>query len=931
MQERYDLGGRWEILFDRDNQGLSREWNLGRWPEGAAQPIDVPSVWNTIEPRYTGPAFYRTGFTASHDWCGCSVRLRIGAANYLAQGWLNGTYVGQHEGGYTPFEFDLSDALRLGEENVLVFRVLALPQRGEIDGLSLDSVPCSKETWYYGHGGIWGRVELLIEPRVRCSDLFVEPDVDSERAWAHLEITNETLAEAQTKVEVCISDQAGAGIGSAGFEATLAPGRSLRDLWIPFGSVRLWSPADPHLYRCSVTVRARGHAEHVRETAFGMRTFSVREGEFLLNGEPIFLRGTLYQPNYPVSLLYPPDPSWPEREMEQIKQAGFNMLRAHVRPACPEYLEIADRIGMLVYEETSVAWLERTARFYEHAEREVREMILRDRNHPSIVIWGVFNENVLANVRAGFHCIDYARSLDPTRVVVDNSGGSLAIGQDFGWVDRAHVLTPGSDHPQVMQDIHAYLGAPVSQTVDDWLRTLGEYPCSVNIARERYYYDAPMRAYHEQFRDASDKIFVSELGYGGLCDLEKAAAGYEGREDLTDAKEILALEESLSQGMKKRGLDQVFGGPSGIAGAAQEIQVEGNRRQLNALLANPRISGYCHTEFNDVGWECHAGIVNIWREPKALWHALREINEPQHLISRLSRYAVCPGEGVELELTLLLEEPAAQAAEVAVEVCGSGGDQIWAQSCRVSGEGRLTELAPIRIQAPERTGEYRVTACLMIGRERVSVVEERLLVLPAVDLGTITGRYSLAYKDAVLQELLGDARIGLPDVDCWLVVPDPGRASTGEWERWLKWVEDGGSTLVGPLTPDHGSALSCFARHGQVLHIEPTIGDWMGRYHYIKSSEAFEGLPADCMAGQAYAEIIPQYSLGELSQAVWAGAFRNHLRLRGEPYGFLWYADVQAVPVGMGQVLFCQYRVWDSIGGEPVADRLFANIVTMEA
>jgi len=930
MQERLDLSGQWEILFDCGNQGLTQGWHLGRWPVGKAQPIIVPSVWNTVKPGYAGPAFYRTGFSPRPTWKGRSIRLRIGAANYLTQAWLNGTYLGQHEGGYTPFEFDLREALKFGEDNELIVRVLSLPPTGEIDGLSLAQVPCSKETWYYSHGGIWGKVELFIEPLIRCSDLFVEPDVEWERACVHVLLTNDANAPIEAQVEIHIYAPDNTEVGSDSIETLLPLDDSRHDFWISIPTPLLWSPSEPHLYRCRVVVRTREHGDHIVETTFGMRNFTMRDGEFLLNGKPIFLRGTLYQPNYPLTLLYPPNPDWPEREMKQIKQAGFNLVRSHIRPACPEYLEIADRIGLLVYEETSLAWIKPSQRLFEHGEREVREMILRDRNHPSIVIWGIFNENVLASARVGAHLLDYARSLDPTRVVIDNSGGTLAIDQDFGWMDQTQVQLPGQDVAQVTQDLHVYLGAPVNAAVDRWLRTLGNYPPEVDIAAQGFYTPASVRRLHERFRDWRGKVFISELGYGGLCDLESVTADYKHKEDLADAKEMIALRDSLLEGMKKRELDAIFGGLAGIAQAAQEIQVEGNQRQLNAVLANSRISGYCHTQFNDVGWECHAGIVDIWRRPKALWHAMQRINEPHHLISRLNRYAAYPQESVNLDLVILHENPLPGPDEVRIELYAPDQAQVWQHVQVVIPRGRLTPMTPCEVPSLEQIGEYRIVAHLLSEGKRLSMTEERFLILPRVDFAALYGCFSLAYEDVALRELFPEASVGIPEGGHWLVVPDPGIPTNRQWDQMWEWVKAGGHMIMGPLSPQHDWALASFARHGQKISIEGTIGSWMGYYHYIKLCPIFSGLPANGLAGQPYAEIIPIYSLNELSDRVWAGAFRNHKRLRSEPFGFFWYADIQEVPMGRGRILFCQYRIWDRIGIDPIADRLFANMITLD-
>ena len=207
-----------------------------------------------------------------------------------------------------------------------------------------------------------------------------------------------------------------------------------------------------------------------------MRDFAVRDGEFFLNDEPIYLRGVLLQPNYPVGLIAPPTREMMEREITLMKEAGFNMIRAHLRPAPPGYLDLTDELGMLVYAESSLAWIRESPRWLDHASREIRALIERDRNHPSVVIWGIHNENRAASAATSDALIPLVRSLDPTRVVVDNSGGTMAIDQDFGWADRTTVVDSWQTERKPMQDLHIYVGAPIPHGVYEWMRTVGPEP-----------------------------------------------------------------------------------------------------------------------------------------------------------------------------------------------------------------------------------------------------------------------------------------------------------------------------------------------------------------------------------------------------------------------------------------------------------------------
>ena len=186
------------------------------------------------------------------------------------------------------------------------------------------------------------------------------------------------------------------------------------------------------------------------------------------------------------------------------------------------------------------------------------------------------------------------------RVIFDDSGGALAIDQDFGWIDRATVLPAFQTTREPIQDIHLYLGAPVPRAIYRWLQKLGTPQSSRVLVEEQLGSTAVMDEFDREYRNDTGQVFVSELGYGGMSDLDETVAGFGGREDLLDARQFVTLRDSLHAGFEQRRLEHVFGSMRNLYLEAQRLQAIGNRQQIEAVLVNPRVSGYVITQYNDV-------------------------------------------------------------------------------------------------------------------------------------------------------------------------------------------------------------------------------------------------------------------------------------------------------------------------------------------
>ena len=401
-------------------------------PRPEAKPTKVPWIIQDAFPGYHGVAWYWREFAApANPHAGGRYLLRFWAVDYLAEVWLNGTRVGQHEGGESPFVLDVTDAIRAGGNNLLAVRVLN-PTNEPIDGIVLSETPHrNKVIPYragasYNHGGIVDSVELLVVPAVRIDDLFARPDTKTGKSACRPEVHNAGQREAAAQFEFTVAPaNSGETIERIVLDRNLPPGDTLVETELHVAQPRLWELNEPNLYRVTARVQAKespSFDEH--SVRCGFRDFTFENGYFRLNGRRLFLRCSHTGNHCPVGLQLPPDPDMLRRDLLNVKVMGFNAIRFIAGVATRYQLDLCDEIGLMVYEEPYAAWcLRASPKMAERFDESLFGMIRRDRNHPSVVIWGLLNETHDGPVfRHAAAALPRLRELDDTRMVMLNSG-----------------------------------------------------------------------------------------------------------------------------------------------------------------------------------------------------------------------------------------------------------------------------------------------------------------------------------------------------------------------------------------------------------------------------------------------------------------------------------------------------------------------------
>jgi len=495
------LNGPWKIIVDPYEAGYYdfhlnpiRDGGLGanKSPAGKsdrleltflpnAPTLQVPGDWNTQKPEllwYEGTIWYQREFNYVKK-PGRRLFLWFGAANYQAIVYLNGQKLGRHEGGFTPFQFEVTGAIRDGA-NAVVVKV--------DDQRHPDAVPPAMTDWW-NYGGLTRDVKLIDVPETFIQDYFVQlakGSLNRIAGWVRLDGPRKRqkvavhIPESGASTTVETDDN---GFARFALDAALTP----------------WSPENPKLY--DVSVEAESDRVHDR---IGFRTIETSGQKILLNGKPVFLRGVSIHAEAPFRAGRVFSEADARVLLTWARELGCNFVRLAHYPHDEVMTRMADQMGLLVWSEIPVYWAVQwqNPAVYANAERQLTEMITRDHNRASIIFWSMANETPLGDARLKFIAAlaAKARELDSTRLIT------------------AATLPHYADPATIMVD------DPLGQHLD----VLG---CNEYIG---WYDGPPAKADTISFRTVYDKpMVVSE--FGGA-----AAFGRHGDEDTAWTEEFQA-------------------------------------------------------------------------------------------------------------------------------------------------------------------------------------------------------------------------------------------------------------------------------------------------------------------------------------------------------------------------------------------------------
>ena len=417
------LDGAWNYIVDVQEEGYyDYRMNPTRWgffqnakpqkPEDLIEydfdkspTMKIPGDWNTQDERlffYEGTVWFKKSFQAA-PMKGLRTLLYFGAVNYDCHVYVNGKEAGHHIGGFTPFNYDITDLLREGENTVIV----------KVDNKRhAEDVPTQIFDWW-NYGGITRNVLLVKTPTVYLEDYSLQLQKADAKAKQREIAFSARLNKAEGGHKVVIF------IPELKLEQQLttdAEGKVSGTLKVNAKKLALWSPETPKLYRVDISLDTSVISDEI-----GFRTIETRDKQILLNGQPIFLKGISIHNEKPNGGGRANSAEDARTLLGWAKELGCNFVRLAHYPHHEAMVREAERMGILVWSEIPVYWTIawKNPKTYENAQNQLHDMISRDHNRANVIIWSIANETPHSKERDTFlgNLAKYARSLDGTRLI----------------------------------------------------------------------------------------------------------------------------------------------------------------------------------------------------------------------------------------------------------------------------------------------------------------------------------------------------------------------------------------------------------------------------------------------------------------------------------------------------------------------------------
>ncbi len=899
--QRIELEYGWEIIVDRSARMLREEAERATgWREAR-----VGLSWNVqFEDLrdYMGAAWYRTtlqlpGFTDTRH-----VLLKFGAVDYFCEVFVNGVSIGTHEGGYTPFSFEITRAVHPGD-NQLMIRVIDPPMdesqnRALFPEMMYNEIPHGKQNWYVQNSGIWQGVRLELCPSIYIERLDVSSQINGhfliEARLAGVGFTSAGGAlTAELEFNVAVYESSGRLVFQ--HRQFLSPSSNVLRIAGEIHHPRLWSPDSPALY--VLRAELRGAVQYRRVTRFGFRSFEAKDGRLYLNERPFFMVAALDQDFYPETIHTPTSLEFVRDMMMKAKRLGINLLRCHLKVAHPVYLDVADELGMLIWTELpswSDCWFP-SDHFSTIAalrvDRMFWEILIRDWNHCCIVLQTIMNESWGINLKEASQR-DWLRGefdrikglLTPLgRLVIDNSPCE----------GNFHVKTD-------IEDFHQYYSMPDHRRQwDTWLSELASRPAWT------------FSPYGDAQRSGHEPLLVSEFGNWGLPRLPEQLPWWF---DVSFGERGVTKPAGVLNRFRDFGFNKIFDDFEDLADETQWHQFISLKYEIESIRSHASLQGYVITGITDVHWEVN-GLLDMWRNEKVFAKKLTMIQQPDHIACKLPRYCFYSGEEIEIATFLShFSTTDFKGARVRWSTSfGKGGQFTIENSSEMFNElSAICVCMPVVDRPSIETLEIEVRS--KAGTRLAENSYDLSVLPPAASANGTRLRLQPNVKLPGSAELIGRGYRVVSECD-----PDAILLATRFDSELETHLQNGGRALL-IAGPEDGvpSPLKIALRSGTELD-----GRWFSNFNWIRlDDEPFASVGFTRILGFESQHIAPQYVIQGLAPEQFQDV------LSGITYGWLNNNCALAVQmrVGQGTLIVTTFR-FDQYAKDPFCTELLHSLV----
>ena len=518
-----NLNGNWNFSFDDQNIGENNSWFK---KEKLTQEIKVPFTYESkksgINDRSTHEyIWYQRKFKISENKKDKNVILHFAASDYITKVWINGIYIGKHQGGYTSFSFDITNEIVYGGQNNIVVKVEDQMSKTQPRGKQ-SWKENNFECWYTRTTGIWQTVWLeFINREIYLQDIKITPDIDKKEVKLDY-CFSEPLLEKEYKIqtEILYNEQL---INKFSYEIKNQQHKRTVKVENENAKMKLWKPGDPNLYDINFKIiNEKNEIVDEVDSYFGMRKISIEDDKILLNNQPFYQKLILDQGYWPDSITTPPSDQAIKKDLKLAKEMGFNGVRKHQKIEDDRFYYWADQFGILVWAEIGSTY-EFNETAVKNLKKEWSDIVLQLYNHPSIITWVPFNESwgidevKCSKSQQNFteRIYNLTKTIDPTRPIITNDG----------WEHTTSDIITLHDYEEKPQNI------------------IERYQDKKAIINNQTSFNKQKYAFAEGYNYQGQPILMSE--FGGMALKEGKGWGY--GQELETAEELQKrLEEMIS-------------------------------------------------------------------------------------------------------------------------------------------------------------------------------------------------------------------------------------------------------------------------------------------------------------------------------------------------------------------------------------------------
>ena len=738
----------WHVYVDGNNSGEENEWYTGFM--GSGKTVSLP--YDTAQDAWTSVIWFGNIFQADLGLQeGQRVVLDFEGVQYYAKIWLNGSYIGDHEGGVERFSFDVTDYIRDGEENLLALRLYT---------------PRGEDTHEGGHDGelAWGLfggtqriqtpVYVRVVPEVHIVDTYVNTNYADGTVDVELTVDNASYTASRVRVTTDMQESgAGLSLVQSVKNFRVQPGRSVLSYTLKLDSFKAWSPDEPNLYDVSVVLEDKSSGlRDYSDVAVGFKDLRVDdEGYFVLNGERFFVK-SCHTGSYVIgSIDVGADIEKQLHQLDYYKASGFNMVRFISAPALPEMLDYCDRIGLMVYEEPYMSWkqtdYERTTELFHES---VAQIARRDRSHVSFSVLCMLNETFGTEVTHTNQRFEAAVSAPQVVRRIDNDVLLLlSSGRWDNTLEIASACNPGSSEWNAymgneggveatnetfqqsfsgMGDLHFYPTMPYNAAVGDLFRSMGDVRAS----------------FLSEAGAGSQPNIISD--YYTLIQEKNHGLSFSYNSDIaTQLKVLSGLFEEYR-------LNEIYGAQEDFIIESQRLSAVQRSLLADYIRSNPRISGYSLTQGPDIGYRGEGVLEGAMTHKATMFDTLRGCWNDLRWCINLRNYNLYSTDELQLTVDLsdinVLEEGREYSAYISIT---GGGKTMWSKTVTLTENG--TFVVPVLSEsvslADFPSGEYTISAVL--SGENAGSAAKNFWVTNVADMPRVSGTvYQYGLSDEVI-------------------------------------------------------------------------------------------------------------------------------------------------------------------------------------